>query len=69
MQLLGRKAFPSVTSKEFDRLLKGCFCQALQVKWQRKLESSKPTESFHDLVACARMIEEYEKKHKEVLAE
>ena len=32
IQQLGRKAFPTITGKDFDRLLKGRFYQALQVK-------------------------------------
>ena len=37
IQQLGRKAFPTIVGKDFDRLLKGHFYQALLVKWQRKL--------------------------------
>lgn len=62
IQQLGRKAFPTIVGKDFDRLLKGRFYQALLVKWQRKLGSPKPDESFHDLMAHARMMEEYEKQ-------
>ena len=62
IQQLGRKAFPTITGKDFDRLLKGRFYQALQVKWQRKLGAPKPDESFHDLLARARMLEEHEKQ-------
>ena len=62
IQQLGRKAFPSIVGKDFDRLLKGRFYQALQVKWQRKLGAPKPDESFHDLLARARMLEEHEKQ-------
>jgi hypothetical protein len=62
MQQLGRKAFPSIVGKDFDRLLKGQFYQALQVRWQRKLGAPKPDESFHDLLAQARMLEEQEKQ-------
>ena len=32
------------------------------MKWQRKLGSPKPDETFHDLLARARMMEEYEKQ-------
>ena len=63
IQQLGRKAFPSITGKEFDRLLKGRFYQALQVRWQRKLVCPKPDEGFHDLFARARMLEEHEKQY------
>ena len=65
IQQLGRKAFPTITGKEFDHLLKGCFYQALQVNWQCtcKLSCPKPDEDFHDLFARARMLEEYEKQY------
>ena len=33
IQKLGRKAFPTLTGREFDRLLKGRFYQALITKW------------------------------------
>ncbi len=62
IQQLGRKAFPSITGKDFDRLLKGRFYQALLVKWQRKLSYPKPDEGFHELLARARMLEEHEKQ-------
>ena len=32
------------------------------MKWQRKLGSPIPEETFHDLFARARMLEEYEKQ-------
>ena len=32
------------------------------MKWQRKLGAPKPDESFHDLLARARMLEEHEKQ-------
>ena len=63
MQQLGRKAFSSITGKDFDRLLKGRFFQALHVKWQRKLGSLKPAETFYDLYDRARMIEHHEKQY------
>ena len=63
IQQLGRKAFPSITGKDFDRLLKGRFYQALLVKWQRKLGPPKAEESFHDLYTRARLLEEYEKQY------
>ena len=63
MQKLRGKAFNSIVSKDFDRLFKGRFYQALLVKWQRKLESPKPDESFHDLLARACMLERYEKQY------
>ena len=62
IQQLGRKAFPSIVGKDLDRLLKGRFYQALLVKWQRKLGAPRPDESFHDLLARARMLEEHEKQ-------
>ena len=62
IQQLGRKVFPNITGKDFDRLLKGRFYQALQVKWQRKLGAPKPDETFHDLLARVRMLEEHEKQ-------
>lgn len=40
LQKLGRKAFPGTSGKEFDRLLKGRFFQALHTKWQRRLYRS-----------------------------
>ena len=49
IQLLGRKAFPTIVGKDFDRLLKGRFFQALLVKWQKKLGAPKPDETFHQL--------------------
>ena len=63
VQRLGRRAFPSMDPKEFDRLIKGRFFQALLVKWQRKLEAPKPGETFHELYNRARMIEQYEKQY------
>ena len=63
IQQLGRKAFPSIAGKDFDRLLKGRFYQALLVKWQRKLGPPKPEESFYDLYTRARLAEEYEKQY------
>jgi hypothetical protein len=63
VQELGRRAFPSMNEKEFDRLIKGRFFQALLVKWQRKLETPKPGETFHELYNRARMVEQYEKQY------
>ena len=63
VQHLGRRAFPSMNKKEFDRLIKGRFFQALLVKWQRKLEAPKPGETFHELYNRARMMEQYEKQY------
>ena len=47
LQQLGQKAFPSMMGKELDRLLKGRFFQALNVKWQRKLGAPRPDEIFY----------------------
>ena len=63
IQRLGRKAFPSTTGKEFDRLLKGRFYQALYVKRQRKLGPPKASESFYELYDRARALEEQEKQY------
>ena len=62
IQQLGCKAFPGITGKDFDRLLKDRFYQALLVKWQHKLGCPKTDEGFHDLLALARMLEEHEKQ-------
>ena len=51
LQRLARKAFPKSSPKEFDRMLKGRFYQALLPKWQRKLGAPKLAESFDDLYA------------------
>ena len=61
IQQLGCKAFPAISGKDFDRLPKGQFYQALLVKWQRRLGCPKPEEGFHDLLARARMLEGHEK--------
>ena len=63
IQRLGRRAFPSMNEKEFDRLIKGRFFQALLVKWQRKLEAPKPGETFHELYNRAQMMKQYEKQY------
>ena len=49
IQKLGRKAFPSTAGKELDRLLKGHFYQALQLRWQCKLNASPAEETFEQL--------------------
>ena len=59
LQRLARKAFPKSEAKEFDRMLKGRFYQALLPKWQRKLGAPKPAESFDDLYARARAQEHH----------
>ena len=61
LQSLARKAFPELRGgKEFDRLLKGRFFQALLPKWQRKLGAPKPEETFQGLYDRARMLEIHE---------
>ena len=59
LQKLARKAFPESGAKEFDRMLKGQFYQALLPKWQRKLGAPKTDESFEDLYARARTVERH----------
>ena len=49
IQHFGWKAFPSITSKDFDCLLKGRFYQALSMKRKRKLGPPKLTKAF---MAC-----------------
>ena len=57
LQKLGRKAFSTSGMKEFDRILKGRFYQAILPKWQRKLGAPKTTETFEELYARARTLE------------
>ena len=59
LQCLARKAFLKSGPKEFDRMLKGRFYQALLPKWQRKLGAPKPAESFDNLYARARTQERH----------
>lgn len=54
LQKLAKRAFPTITGKEFDRLLKGRFFRALLPRWQRKLGAPKTEESFDELFARAR---------------
>ena len=68
LQALGRKAFPSSQGREFDRLLKGRFFQALHVKWQRKLGAPKTGESFQELYDRARVLEQHERQYMESAA-
>lgn len=63
LQKLGRKAFPTSGMKEFDRILKGRFYQALQPKWQRKLGAPKTTETFEELYARARTLERHDQQY------
>ena len=51
LQKLERKAFPTSGTKEFDRIVKGRFYQALLPKWQQKLGAPKATETFEELYA------------------
>jgi hypothetical protein len=61
---LARKAFPSLGSKELDRLLKGRFFQALLPRWQRKLGAPKVGESFSELYERARICERHDKQYQ-----
>ena len=63
LQTLGRKAFPQACGREFDRLLKGRFFQALRTKWQRKLGAPKPDETFYELYDRARTLERHEQQY------
>ena len=66
LQSLARRAFPELRGgKEFDRLLKGRFFQALLPKWQRKLGAPKPEESFAELYDRARMLEKREVQYSD----
>lgn len=62
LQKLGRKAFPTSGTKEFDRIAKGRFYPALLPKWQRKLGAPKATETFEELYARARTLECHEQQ-------
>ena len=62
LQKLARKAFPKMDVKEFDRLVKGRFYQALLPKWQRELGAPKAAESFDDLFTRARTVERHEQQ-------
>ena len=68
LQTLGHRAFPSSHGREFDRLLKGRFFQAIHVKWQRKLGAPKPGETFQELFDRARVLEQHEKQYAESAA-
>ena len=63
LQRLCRKAFPSSSGKDLDRLLKGRFYQALLPKWQKKLGAPKLDESFMDLYDRARTLEKHEEQY------
>ena len=62
LQKLGRKAFLGTGPREFDQMLKSHFYQALLPKWQRKLSAPKPTESFEELYARARTLEQHDQQ-------
>ena len=62
LQRLARKAFPSISGKEQDILLKGRFYQALLPRWQRKLVP-KPEETFTELYDRVRTLEKHEKQY------
>ena len=68
LQKLGHKAFPSLEGRDFDRMLKGRFFQALHTRWQRKLGAPHPDETFHQLFERARMFEQHEKQYTEAAA-
>ena len=53
----GTESVSGIGPKEFDRLLKGRFYQALMPKWQRKLGAPKASETFDELYAWARTLE------------
>ena len=63
LQSLARKGFPQSKGREFDRLLKGRFFQALHTKWQRKLGAPKTEESFNELYDRARTLERHEQQY------
>ena len=69
LQRLAKRAFPAITGKDFDRLLKGRFFQALLPRWQRKLGAPKPDESFDELFSRARTTERREQQYSEVAGE
>ena len=64
LQKLAGKAFPTIPGKEFDKLLRGRFFQALLPKWQQKLGAPKFGESFTELYDRAHTLERYEKQLK-----
>ena len=53
LQSLARRAFPESSQKEFDRLVKGRFFQALLPKWQRKIN----TAGYHP--QCDGLVEKF----------
>ena len=69
LQRLAKRAFPVLTGKDFDRLMKGRFFQALLPCWQRNLGAPKPDESFDELFNRARTTERREQQYCEVAEE
>lgn len=69
LQRMAKRAFPSLTGKDLDRLLKGRFFQALLPKWQRKLGAPKTEESFDELYSRARITERREQQYSEAAGE
>ena len=63
LQKLATRAFPMINGKDFDRLLKGRFFQALLPRWQRKLGAPKPEEFFEELFARARIMKRREEQY------
>ena len=57
LQTIARKAFLSIVGKEWDRLQKGRFYHCLATKWQHKLGTPKPNETFEELYSRARTLE------------
>ena len=69
LQRLAKRAFPAITGKDFDRLVKGRFFQALLPRWQCKLGTPKPDEGFDELFSRARTMERREQQYNEVAEE
>ena len=57
LQQLAKRAFPAITGKDFDRLLKGRFFQALPPRCECKLGAPKPDETFDELFSRAYVAE------------
>ena len=68
LQNLVRKASPQAKGREYDRLLKGWFFQALHTKWQRKLGAPKTDESFSELYGRARILERHDQQYNAMAA-
>ena len=66
LQRVAKRAFPALFGNDLDRLLKGCYFQALDTRWQRKLGAPKPEESFDELFNRERVAERREQQYKEV---